>query len=155
MYFFCICLRCGSLGTFLRNEGTVLPLRRFYRICNAMYRRKVGVSVNFKKNFPNFAGGVVKFPPTDCQVMGNSGNRVDNLPGKSGGKRVGRPTKEKEDWILDVPGFVLRSTPRPSGILIFPVFGKPSVSGLTTYAETSRRGLRGCIKFRGQMPAGF
>ena len=58
--------------------------------------------MNFKKNFPNFAGGVVKFPPADCQVMGNSGHHVANLPGKSGGKRVGKPTKGKEDWILDV-----------------------------------------------------
>ena len=68
--------------------------------------------MNFKKNFPNFAGRVIKFPPADCQVMGNSGHHVANLPGKSDGKRVGKPTKGKEDWILDVPGFVLRSTPR-------------------------------------------
>ena len=119
---------------------------------------KSGGSVNFKKNFPNFPGGVVKFASKGSRGMGNSGKIVANLPGKSGGKSVGKPTKGKEDWILDVPGFVLRSTPRPSGILNFPVFSKPSVSGKPTPrqdAETSRRGLRGCIEFRGRMPAGF
>ena len=41
MYFYCIWLRYGLLGTFLRNEGTVHPLRRFYRICHAMSSRKI------------------------------------------------------------------------------------------------------------------
>ena len=44
-------LRYGRLGVFLRNEGTVHPLRRFYRILHAMYSRKFGVSANFVSFF--------------------------------------------------------------------------------------------------------
>ena len=58
--------------------------------------------MNFKKNFPNFAGGEAEFRSADCRAVGNSGHHVANLPGKSGGKSVGKPTKGKEDWILDV-----------------------------------------------------
>ena len=55
----------------------------------------------FKKNFPNFPGGVVKFPPADCQVMGNSGHHVANLPGKSGEKK-GREADKGEKGNLDL-----------------------------------------------------
>ena len=52
--------------------------------------------MNFKKNFPNFAGGVAEFPPADCQVMGNSGYHVANLPGKSGEKKRREADKGEE-----------------------------------------------------------
>ena len=64
--------------------------------------------MNFKKNFPNFPGGVVKFPHIDCQVMGNSGKIVTNLPGGCGEKSVGKPTKgeggnlDLRFWIYDL-----------------------------------------------------
>ena len=55
-----------------------------------------------KENFPNSAVAEAEIPPADCQVMGKFGQSVTNLPGKSGGKSVGKPTKGKEERILDV-----------------------------------------------------
>ena len=63
--------------------------------------------MNFKKNFPNFAGGEGEFRSADCRAVGNSDNRIANLPGKCGEKK-GREADKGEGgldlrfWIYDL-----------------------------------------------------